>query len=138
MSNFAIDYCILVFAASLGVIQLSASLGNLSGILLTKSRILTKFLGIILMAASFMWFFLSDTRNINDYMGGLDANQQALIFVPSALGALIFTFVTSTIINAQMKSLDGLDCNGFEALQHTNYGKALLHSVKYWRTKCRR
>ena len=85
MFTFATDYYIFVFTATLGVMQVAVSLGNLRGLLVFKSRVLARSLGVAIALAAAVWFFTSETRNLNDQEGGLDANEQALFFFPRRL-----------------------------------------------------
>ena len=137
MFTFAIDYYLFVFAASLGVIQIEASLGSLKGLLILKSPLIARASGLALTVAAFVWFFLSDTRNVNDYEGGLDANYQALNFIWGVLTGVAVTLVAATLVNARMNGGDRSTWEGLDALKHTNYGRALAHSVRYWRREWR-
>ncbi|MCH7746423.1 MAG: hypothetical protein IIC84_10150, partial [Chloroflexi bacterium] len=53
MFTFATDYYILVFVATVGVIQVAASIGRLNGLLFIKSPIVTRVLAIALAVAAF-------------------------------------------------------------------------------------
>ncbi|MQG66971.1 MAG: hypothetical protein FI704_07790 [SAR202 cluster bacterium] len=46
-------------------------------------------LGIIIMLVAAILFFSTDNRIVNDYQGGLDANEQAVLFALAALTALM-------------------------------------------------
>tara|TARA_Y100000758_G_scaffold233125_1_gene169786 strand:+ start:122 stop:424 length:303 start_codon:yes stop_codon:yes gene_type:complete len=45
--------------------------------------------GVIFMLAAAILFFSTDNRIVNDYQGGLDANEQAVLFALAALTAFI-------------------------------------------------
>ena len=132
MSAFAIDYFLFVFFASLGVIQIAASIGHLNGLLIFKSPILARSLSSALTVAAFVWFFATEDRNLNDYEGGLDANMQALLFVLAALAAAVVTLGVSSIFNARMNGGDRAPDDGLDALKDGNYITGLLHSLRYW------
>ena len=132
MLTFATDYFLLVFIATLGVIQLAASLGGLKGLLDFKSPFVARLLGLALVIASFILFFSTDERNLNDYQGGLDANTQALFFFLGVLAGGGVTFVGSSVINLRMKSSRPLTDGGFDALRDTNYVWSLARSLGYW------
>ena len=135
MFSFATDYYITMFTASLGVLQVAFSIGRLDGLLIFKSPLFARALGIVLAVGAFVWFFATDTRNINDYDGGLDANVQALLLFLGASTALAVTFLASSLVNARMEGGDLEAKDGLEALKHTNYVRALSRSVSYrWRT----
>ena len=134
MFSFTIDYLILIILASIGVIQLGALYGDLKGLLFSKSIVFTHFVGFSLPVISFTWFFMTDTRNINDYAGGLDSNIQALLFFLGALTGWILTTILSSIINIHMKSKDLSPFEGLDSLKKTNYFNALIFNLKYWRS----
>lgn len=137
MFTFATDYYILVFVATIGVIQVAASFGNLNGLLFIKSPIVTRVLGIALALAAFIWFFSTGDRNINDYEGGLDAPTQSLFFFFGSSTGFVFTFVVSTLVNARMNGEEPSPEEGLDALRDTNYFRALLQSINYWRREWR-
>ena len=132
MSTIAFDYFLFVFAASLGVIQIAGSVGRLAGLLIFKPPVVARAVGLALVAGAFVWFFATSDRNLNDYEGGLDGNIQALVFFLAALSGLVTTLVASTILNIGMKGGDTTPGQGLEALKHTNYGRALARSTRYW------
>ena len=76
MFSFAGDYFLMVFVASMGVMQAAASIGGLRGLLVFKNPLIARALGIGVAIAAVAWFFLVTERNINDYEGGLDSNEQ--------------------------------------------------------------
>lgn len=132
MFTFATDYFLLVFVSTIGVIQLSASLGGLRGLLVFKSPIVARPFSIALAAAAVVIFFMTDQRNLNDSRGGLDANTQALFFFLGVLAGGIFTFLGSSLINIRMNDAGAPPDGGFDALRHTNYLRALARSLSYW------
>ena len=80
MFTFATDYFLLVFVACVGVVQVAASSGRMTGLLIFKSPLVARTLGSAVAVSAFVWFFSTGTRNINDYEGGLDGPTQALFF----------------------------------------------------------
>ncbi len=132
MFTFPIDYYLFVLAANIGVIQVIASMEKFHGILLIKSIIATRILGITISASSFIWFFFVTNRNINDYEGGLDANQQALLFFLGTLSAFALTFIISSIVNARMNNKEIDTEQGLGNLKHTNYLLAVKKNIRSW------
>ena len=132
MFTFATDYFILVFVASMGVIQIAASVGRLDGLLLVKAPLVARILGLALVVAPFIWFFTSGERNINDYQGGLDANTQALFFFFGAGVGLVATLLLSSLVNARMSGGEPSPESGMDVLKRTNYVRALALSLGYW------
>ncbi len=137
MFTFTIDYLILIILASIGVIQLGALYGGLKGLLFSKSIVFTHFVGFSLPVTAFTWFFMTDSRNINDYAGGLDSNIQALLFFLGALTGWILTTILSFIINIHMKRKDLSPFEGLDSLKKTNYFNDLIFNLKYWRSNWR-
>ena len=132
MFTFATDYYLFVFGASVGVIQVAVSLGHLNGLLIFPSPLLARAFGLALAVAAFVWFFTTDTRNINDYKGGLDAPTQALFFFLGSLSALVVTLVVSSLVNARLNGGKPEPGDGLDALKHTNYVRSLSRSLSYW------
>ena len=132
MFTLATDYFLLVFVASLGVIQIAASFGGLTGLLIFKSPLVARALGLALTVAPFILFFSTAERNLNDYEGGIDANTQALFFFLGVLAGGWVTFIGSSLVNMRMKGKDPSPDGGFDALKETNYVRALARSLGYW------
>ena len=132
MFTLAADYFLLVFVAGLGVIQIAASLNGLNGLLIFKSPLVARALGLALAVAAFILFFSTEERNLNDYEGGIDANIQALLFFLGVVASGWVTFIGSSLMNMRMKGKDPLPGGGFDALRETNYVRALALSLGYW------
>jgi hypothetical protein len=133
MFTFTTDYFILVFFATIGVIQIGASVGHLPGLLIFKAPLVARVLGLALAVAAFIWFFSSGTRNINDHQGGIDANAQALLFFLGAVAGVCVTFLTSSLVNLRMDRREPSPEGGLDALRYTSYVGALIRSIRHWR-----
>ena len=132
MFTFATDYYIGVFVSTLGALQLAFSISRLNGLLLFKSPILARALGLALMIGGFVLFFGTGSRNINDYEGGLDAPTQALFFFFGSLSAVVVTLVATSIVNWRMRGPEAEPEAGIDSLRDTNYALSLARSVSYW------
>ncbi len=132
MLTFATDYFLLVFVASLGVLQIAASLAHLKGLLIFKPPLVSRALGLVLFVGAFVMFFSTGTRNINDYEGGLDAPTQGLFFFLGAFAGLGVTLVLSSLVNLRMNVGRPSPEAGLDALRETNYISALRLSLGYW------
>ena len=132
MFTFTTDYYLCVLIATIGVLQIAASIGKIRGLLIFKSPFIARGCGFALSAAAFIWFFSTGTRNMNDYEGGLDANAQALFFFYGAFSAVIVTFVVASIVNRRMAGPRAPRDAGLDAVRDTNYAKALARSLSYW------
>ena len=97
MLNFPIDYFFYVSISSVSVIQLAAMKAKLNKILIINNKYITFVVSISLIILSAISFMVSDNRIINDFEGGLDANQQFLIFLSGCLTSFLFTVVVTSI-----------------------------------------
>ena len=128
--TFAADYFILVFVAGVGAIQVAASVGGLRGLLVFKTPLVARAVGLLVAVAAFVWFFTTTEWNINDYEGGLDSNDQALLFFMAIMAAGAFTLGLSSVVNFRMRD-DGADpAAGFDALRRACYVRALGRSLR--------
>ena len=141
MFTFAADYFIMVFVASLGVMQTAASIGGLRGLLVFKNPLVARALGIAIAIAAIVWFFMVAERNINDYEGGLDSNQQGLLFFLAVAASGVFTFILTSPLNARMRRRMGngerAPDAGLGAMRHSNWFQALAHNYRYWFSEAR-
>lgn len=100
---FALDYFLLVFIAACGIVQIAATYSRLEGLYVFNNRFLNLLAGGALIAGPFVWFFLSEPRNVPDIAGGLNGNQQALLFVAGCLAAVAFTCLGSSLLHPRLK-----------------------------------
>ncbi len=132
LSDFGRDYFLLVFVASLGVLQLTAAYSRLYGLLLFN-RALSSLLGLAAVVLAFTWFFASEPRNIPDTSSGLDGNQQALLFSAGVLAALVTTLVVSSLRHWSMAGGDE-DDRGLDALRRASYLRVLMKGLDgHWK-----
>ena len=118
---------IFVCCSTIGVIQISAFIGNLRALLILRLRSPSFLFGIILLIGSIFWFFLSKERNINDTVGGLDANLQAIGFFLGALIGTALTLTIASITNFDLKTSRNINKNldGLDSLRDQNYFLAI-------------
>lgn len=129
MDNFGLDYFLFVFVAALGVLQMAAAYSSLNGLLYIRPRALAFLLGLAVTVGAFVWFFVSEPRNIPDSAGGLDGNQSAGLFALGMLFALLWTLVMSSIVNRSMSRI-AQPGSGLDALKDTTYLGALRTTLK--------
>ena len=98
--SFALDYFICVFICCNAVLQLAAHSADLSMLKIIRNKSLNYLISTGLIFFSAVLFFNTDNRIINDFEGGLDANQQAVIFFLSALSSFLTTGLTASVINS--------------------------------------
>ena len=137
MFTFATDYYLCVLVATIGVLQIALSIGGIHGLLVFKSPLVARTVGLVLAVSAFVWFFGSGARNLNDYQGGLDANTQALFFFFGAFTAVIVSFVVASVVNLRMAGPDRGPSAGLDAVMETSYATALLRNLSYWRKNWR-
>ena len=88
MFNFYVDYYLACLLASYAVIQIASLRATHMIPRLFQGVFKTVFLSLLLLIMGFSGFFLTEDRNINDYEGGLDANQQAILFSLAIVSSL--------------------------------------------------
>ena len=128
--SFVFDYFLLVFLAASGLFQVVGAWKGLSGLLLLRHRCGSFLLGLVLLAGSFTWFYLSEDRNVPDTAGGLNGNQQFAFFFAGLGAALAFTLVVASLVNRKLGRDDSTSAPGLDALKQSNYLRVLLHA---WR-----
>ena len=157
MLSFALDYFIMVFVASLGIMQTAASIGGLRGLLLFKHPMIARPLGIAVAIAAIVWFFAVAERNINDYEGGLDSNQQGLLFFLAVAASGILTCALTSLCNRRMTDRHSCESRnpeskqpcapiaGLGALKNATWLQALSRNYRYlfdeatcWQTRIKR
>ena len=132
---FTLDYLVYVFVASLGVLQMVAAYSALRGILFIRSRRLAFLSGLVTTVLAFLWFFISEPRNVPDTDGGLNGNQMSGLFAVGAGMALALTLLLSSIRNRTMGRDSRRTNNGLDALRETNYLNALYGTIKNMRNR---
>ena len=125
---------VFVCCSTIGAIQIAAHIANLRALLILRRRIASLLFGITILIGSVFWFFLSEERNINDTVGGLDANSQAVGFFLGALIGTTLTLVISSIINLDLKA-SNIDNNidGLDSLREQNYFLAIKDEFSQFR-----
>ena len=132
--SFAADYALFIFLASLGVVQLAALRNRLKGLYFIRLSVLNLALALALVAGSFLWFFISEPRNLPDTGGGLDGNQQAMFSVAAAIGAVLFTLAVTSLLNAGFGKGEDRREAGLGAMRHASYFSALRRTLsRLWK-----
>ena len=88
MFNFYVDYYLACLLANYAVIQIASLRATHMIPRLFQGVSKTVFLSLLLLIMGFSGFFLTEDRNLNDYEGGLDANQQAILFSLAIVSSL--------------------------------------------------
>lgn len=128
-NEFGRDYFLLVFVASLGVLQIAGAYSRLYALLIFGRRF-SVILGYAAVVLGFTLFFTSEPRNVPDTARGLDGNQQALLFSAAALSALITTLLCSSLRNWSTLGVDE-PVRGIDALRRTSYLRLMMKGLDH-------
>ena len=126
--NLHIEYFIFVTVSSIGVIQLSASYGSLTQILIARSKKISFYIGMILTLCPIIWFFHSGGRAIPDTDGGIPGFSQFLLFATGSILALFITFSISSITNHNNNTDTPVKHSGLLGLRNNTYLKLINDS----------
>ena len=122
---FALDYLAFIFFASLGVVQLAILNNGLKGLYFVGIPVLNLTIALALLVGAFLWFFLSEPRNLPDSGGGLDGNRQAILSVIGSVSAVIFTLAVTSLRAAMSRQEKVSYMPGLEALKRSSYVSAV-------------
>ena len=118
---WSLNYCLLVFIAVLGVIQLAALKNNFRGLLFFPRRVLTlTFAAIAIGAALFVFFTWNDFHTVI-----VEGSQQTGSFVFSTVAAIIFSLVCSSILNYRRFNSGKPRQDGLEVLRESTFFQAI-------------
>lgn len=138
MSDFAAAYTLWVFVSTLGVVQYAAVHSRLWGLVVFRRRPrATKIGAVVLVAASFAWFFASGERNVPDTADGLDGVVQARWFAVGAAAAIAALMAVSSVVNHRWGADHGWDPEaerwppaGLGWLEQTTFARALAAAAR--------
>lgn len=132
--SFEADYVLFIFLASLGVVQLAALKNRLRGLCFIRNPLLNLTLALALVAGSFLWFFISEPRNLPDTGDGLDGNQQAMFSVAAAISAVLFTLAATSLINLGIGKDGDKQDSGLQAMRQDTYFSTLRRTLsRLWK-----
>jgi len=132
--SFEADYILFIFLASLGVVQLAALKNRLKGLCFIRIPVLNLALALALVAGSFLWFFISEPRNLPDTGDGLDGNQQAMYSVAAAISAVLFSLAATSLINLGIHRGGDRHESGLQAMRCATYFSALRRTLsRLWK-----
>lgn len=135
MNDLAREYLFFVFLAALGVLQVAAAYGGVTGLLLLRSRRAVGLLGLSLALASFVWFFARGNRNLPDTNGGIAGAQQFGYFVVGCAAAVTVTYLLSSLLNASRSRPPVHPAEGLEALAGSTVLQALGRNLAWGRKR---
>ena len=123
--SLSLDYILFIFIASLGVLQLAASLRGFSRLMLFRTKPLSCTFAAFCLLGSFGWFFGWDDRlDEKIMMTGLEGAQQFFYFALSFFLALVFTLLISSLRWRRLPPEDKVG-EGLEVLRGKTYLQAI-------------
>jgi hypothetical protein len=122
----SLKYSALVFIAVVGVLQAAAGYNNLRGLLFFKRSLYAYIFAIITIAVPLGFFF---TWNYMFATGDIAGSQQAGLFFFSAMAAIIFTLIISSLINIKYFSDRATQLTGLDALREGAFFRTLWERI---------
>ena len=122
------EYCIFVFLGVIGVIQLSASYGNIRYLLFFHNRSFSSLLGIFVVVGSFIWFFRNGPLHIADTEGGIAGLQQFLAFASCTILSILFTYLATSLRRYNKFTLNR-HYFGISSMKNTTFLDILFNNI---------
>ena len=132
MLNLPIDYYVCCSISVVGVIQIASNTANLDKFRFIQHQTLNTILASSLLLASFIIFFFTADRNINDIHGGLDGNQQVVLFACSFITGFIANASISSFVNRSNINHRDIGSIGIERLRQRTYWQILKRPAIHW------
>ena len=126
-NNILLDNFLLVFLASIGILQIAASCAGLRGLLFLRQPIMSSLFGAVLVIGTFVWFYLSGDRI--HVPPPAEGSQRFGLTVAGWAGAIFVTLLISSVVNWRMAHSEGQGL-GLEALKGTTYLRLIVGSLK--------
>jgi phosphate/sulfate permease len=123
---WSLNYCLLVFIAVVGVLQLAAAYNNYRGLLFFPVKIYSLVFGVIAVGMALAGFFL--WYDLNDII--VEGSQQTGSFVISAAIGIIFTLGFSSLVNHRRLNSGVPRQDGLDALQASTFFQAIRNNGK--------
>jgi hypothetical protein len=126
---WSLNYCLLVFIAVLGVLQLAAFYNDFRGLLFFPSKIYSLVFAVFAIGfALFAFFTWNDLHKIivNGSLKILivEGSQQTGLFVLSAAAGILFTLVFSSLVNYRRVTPVKSQQDGLDALRESTFFQA--------------
>jgi len=136
--NFHLDYFICCSLVSSGVLQIAATSSRTYLFCFFSRPMINVSFAVGFIITGLLIFFTTANRNINDFKGGLDGNEQAFLFY---VALSVSFFVTSLVTSAtnRKKHLRDHNCaaDSFICLKHDTYVNLIKLRWKYFFKKSR-
>lgn len=124
--TFVAQYCVYVFIAVLGMMQIIAAKWELRGIAFFRNKRWGYAFGSAAIAGVFIWFFGFTGLNLKEPT--FDTPPQLLWLAVSVVLALLVTFGISSLVNRNMKPTaepDETQRDGIEVLKRKTYWQSI-------------
>ena len=123
-----IDYLFMIYCSSAGFLQIASVHSGLRGLYFFPSSRLSFLSGCVLVVLGFYSFFSDGPNHIPDTQGGLDGNQQLILFSLGCLLSLISTLIISSIKTLNGPNESGIQ--GLDALRNYTYREIINPRIK--------
>ena len=134
MFSLAADYFLLVFFATLGLLQLVAAYSGLRGALIIPKTVPTYVLGGGALVGAFTWFVLTGDPSIPGDLGGVEGSEQFGLFLAGVAAAIAITALLASVAQPNShvsrdpgSGIDGLRRGTVWALLRARLGGARRH-----------
>lgn len=126
--SFVAEYCLYVFIAVIGMLQLIAARWELRGISFFGKKVRGYAFGAIAIVAVFVWFFRFSGLDLAQPT--FDTPPQLFWLAVSTLIAVAVTLAISSIVNRKLASHIGDDDEGIDTLRRQTYWRAISQRLK--------
>jgi hypothetical protein len=120
--SFVAEYCVYVFIAVIGMMQIIAAKWGLRGIAFFRNKKWGYLFGAVAIAGVFIWFFGFTGLNLMEPT--FDTPPQLMWLAVSVVLALLTTFGISSIVNRR-PTPDAEQADGIEVLKEKSYWHAV-------------
>jgi hypothetical protein len=127
------DYLVWVSCAAVGIVQVTAAIAGLPGLLLARTRpALCRWAGASVVVAAFAWFFATGERNLPDTAGGIDGVKQAMWFAIGAGAGVAASLLAASALNHRwaLAQEPGTPDEGLGALSHDTFARLLARNLR--------
>ena len=107
-------YFTFVFVAAVGVLQITAVINGLNGLLLIRSRAAGLLIGIFLLAGDVLWFLPASRGYV---LPGVEGLQQGILFSLASGGAVLLTLALASLLQLGHADLHDEAADGLGAFR---------------------
>lgn len=133
MINFHLDYFMCCSLVSCGVLQIAATSSRTYLFCFFSRPIINVSFAVGFITTGLFMFFATEDRNINDYQGGLDGNEQAILFcVALSTSFLVISLITSATNRQKILRDHNCQADSFVCLNHDTYVNLIKLQWKYF------